>query len=980
MAALATAFVKAKLDTSELGADADRAGRAAGERLANGLWRDAGGKLRNSSGQFATEAERLAAGVGANAGRSAGQKMGQATSDGFGSFMRKAAGFAAALGAVGIVESAAKLGIQTAAALQSAEVGFTTLLHSGDAAKKMMVDLTAFTKSTPFELQGTVQSARLLLGVGTAAKDVIPTLTAWGNATAAMGLSTDAFDRVMRAVSQSMGAGKINAQDMNQIIDAGIPVWNLMAEATGKTVPELRKLSSEGKLLSADILPKLEAQMAKDYGGAMAAQSQTLAGVWSNLKDSVALGLAQSLQPLVPILTDLLPRGSALFASVLGTMSAAMVAFIAGLRGSETAAGGFVGVMGQVGEIIRGTVVVVREVVGWFREHETITKILGVTILAVVGSLLVYHTTVGIITLATKAWAAAQGALDAVLAANPIGLVVVALAALAVGLVYAYQHSETFRAIVDAAMRGVAAAAQWMWTNVLQPTFEALRHMWVDVIAPAAVWLWQTVLQPAFRNIATVVSWMWNNVVSPALTAMVWFFQNVVAPVATWLYHNVFEPVMGGIGRVVQAMWIVVQIVFNIMRAFITQALVPTIEWLWHFGVERPFNAIAQIVQGVWVGWLRPIFSAIGDWITSKLVPAFRVGVDAMGAAWDLLREKARVPVSFVVNQVVNPLIRGFNRVAGFFGVKDKVTEIAGFEKGGYTGPGAKHEPAGIVHAGEWVVPADKTRVFRPLLEAIQAGGLPGYVDGGLVGAITNPAGFVRDLINGPLDAFSGRFGTAPFMQMLAEVPRKIAAAVIEKIKGALSAGGGDGGPAGAGPGFLPWPSGPGAQRGDSGVWHNIVDLIRSTGPLSGSFGNAYRPGDPLWHGSGRAVDWMGYEQDALAQFFMARRNMVLELIHSTSHGNYGVSRGRVTDMGSQLWGEHKNHLHIAMDSGFGVLAPGRNVVDNGTGSPEPIHAGPVRLDDYTIGRLAQALSSRPVRVAVEGPNDWGLGVAGAVL
>lgn len=53
----------------------------------------------------------------------------------------------------------------------------------------------------------------------------------------------------------------------------------------------------------------------------------------------------------------------------------------------------------------------------------------------------------------------------------------------------------------------------------------------------------------------------------------------------------------------------------------------------------------------------------------------------------------------------------------------------------------------------------------------------------------------------------------------------------------------------GAGGEFPPWPSSPGAQRGDTGVWRKIVALIKSTGPVSGSFGNAYRHGDPLWHG-----------------------------------------------------------------------------------------------------------------------------------
>jgi hypothetical protein len=67
------------------------------------------------------------------------------------------------------------------------------------------------------------------------------------------------------------------------------------------------------------------------------------------------------------------------------------------------------------------------------------------------------------------------------------------------------------------------------------------------------------------------------------------------------------------------------------------------------------------------------------------------------------------------------------------------------------------------------------------------------------------------------------------------------------------------------------------------------------------------------------------------------------------------------------------------MDTGRGVLQPGANVVLNGTGRQEPVAAtgAPSRLDEYTIARLVQALTSRPLVVQIAGPNDLGLSVAG---
>ncbi|MCA1984792.1 hypothetical protein [Nocardioides nematodiphilus] len=75
---------------------------------------------------------------------------------------------------------------------------------------------------------------------------------------------------------------------------------------------------------------------------------------------------------------------------------------------------------------------------------------------------------------ATKAWALAQRALNLVMAANPIGLVITAIALLAAGLVLAYKKSETFRNIVDKAFSVVKAAGQALW-NGLRGAFESIK-------------------------------------------------------------------------------------------------------------------------------------------------------------------------------------------------------------------------------------------------------------------------------------------------------------------------------------------------------------------------------------------------------------------------------------------------------------------------------------------------------------------------
>jgi TP901 family phage tail tape measure protein len=237
-------------------------------------------------------------------------------------------------------------------------------------------------------------------------------------------------------------------------------------------------------------------------------------------------------------------------------------------------------------------------------------------------------------------------------------------------------------------------------------------------------------------------------------------------------------------------------------------------------------------------------------------------------------------------------------------------TQQGKYAHGGWTGPGGMWDPAGVVHADEFVIKKssrNKIEKMHPgLLDEMNATGqLPGYARGGQVWPV-------------PVTAAKTKIPT--YAQMAAAVT----------------------------PDFGSWPSSPSAQRGDSGVWRQVLALIKS-GPDTGSFGNAYRPGDPKWHGSGRAVDWMGYNQDALATFLAGKRP--LELIHRTRNRDYAYTRGvNKGSFNNALMEAHRNHIHIAMKDGgviqepvFGVGASGNTYSFGENWQPErvvPMHGG----------------------------------------
>ncbi|MBB2914851.1 hypothetical protein FHS43_006163 [Streptosporangium becharense] len=119
---------------------------------------------------------------------------------------------------------------------------------------------------------------------------------------------------------------------------------------------------------------------------------------------------------------------------------------------------------------------------------------------------------------ASRALAMATRLVNAAMRANPIGIVITLLTAIGAALVLAYKKSSTFRAIVDGALRAVAAAGRWMWNTVLQPIFSTLARV-ITVTVPnafkagvAAIGrFWGKIQEVARKPVAFVVNTVYNQ-------------------------------------------------------------------------------------------------------------------------------------------------------------------------------------------------------------------------------------------------------------------------------------------------------------------------------------------------------------------------------------------------------------------------------------------------------------------------------------
>jgi tape measure domain-containing protein len=124
--------------------------------------------------------------------------------------------------------------------LQTAQIGFATMLGSAEKAQKFLDDMADFAVKTPFEYPELLEAAKRMLAYGFAAEEVLPTLRAVGDASAALGSGSVGIDRITLALGQIRAKGKLSGEEMRQLTEAGVPAWHILAEAMGKQCPNSR--------------------------------------------------------------------------------------------------------------------------------------------------------------------------------------------------------------------------------------------------------------------------------------------------------------------------------------------------------------------------------------------------------------------------------------------------------------------------------------------------------------------------------------------------------------------------------------------------------------------------------------------------------------------------------------------------------------------------------------------------------------------
>lgn len=196
--------------------------------------------------------------------------------------------------------------------MEQATISFGSLIGSAAKAKSFLAELQSFSNKTTFELPGLIDSAKELMSFGFRAEEVLPLMSAIGNASAGLGLDADGIAKVTDAFGDFKRKGQIDSKDLLELTKVGIPAMDILAEKMGASTEEYIKFKDNGVLPANEAIDALIAGMNDRFPGMMDKQASSLLGLWSTLKKTFSTGvlykwgegLRQGIQPELQKIVD----------------------------------------------------------------------------------------------------------------------------------------------------------------------------------------------------------------------------------------------------------------------------------------------------------------------------------------------------------------------------------------------------------------------------------------------------------------------------------------------------------------------------------------------------------------------------------------------------------------------------------------------------------------------------------------------------
>lgn len=472
------------------------------------------------------------------------------------------AGLTAAADAFAI--SMLKGGIQYNAQIETYMTRLTTLTGSAEKANDILNQIKKDALATPFEVSSLTQAESLLLSTGLSAQDARKDILALGDAIAASGGGNEELARMSVNLQQIKNVGKASALDIKQFAYAGIDIYGLLADSMGITRKEAADLDVTYEMLSVAL--QQASQKGGKYYQAMEKQSKTYTGAMSNLKES--------------------------FSVFKGEISK--------------------GVFNALKKIIKP----LDNMFTWLGKNK------GIVITIVAPLLTFINVLAGLLVI--KKIGTAFKAFHAVLAANPLMVVIAAIAAVVVAITALWNHCEAFRNAVKAVIDFIkniivglkdfiVSVGKAIWAFI-EPIVDFVKNLFVLIVAAVSIGI-----EAIINVVKPIVMWIWDNILSPVID----FFKS-----AFQFIWGIIEPVISKIKGA-----------FNVVKdAIITafKAVKETVKNIFHtIGqiIKAPINGIIKGINAV----LKKINSIkIPDWVPGiggkhtnfKMIPTLATGTN----------------------------------------------------------------------------------------------------------------------------------------------------------------------------------------------------------------------------------------------------------------------------------------------------------------------------------------------------------------
>ena len=318
----------------------------------------------------------------------------------------------------GGLAAVSKIGMQA----EQTSIAFKTLVGDGEKANRMLAEIAEFADRTPFDRMGLTAGAQQMLSFGVEADKVTGYLKQLGDIS---GGDAGKLSTLALVFGQVTAAGKISGQGNMQFVGAGFNPLKELAKMTGESFQQMQERMQKGQITAENVAQAIAHATAEggQFHGMMDALGDSGAGSFNTMMGAIQTGMIEIYDQIKPYLLDL-------FAVV-----------------SEYASKVFE-VIGSAVDFVIGTVSFIKN---WREELLLAAWIIGVVTIALKAQAIGHSILAGVtlvVKTVTAGWTAAQWLLNAALAANPIGLVVVAVVALVGVVVYCWNKFAGFRAFL----------------------------------------------------------------------------------------------------------------------------------------------------------------------------------------------------------------------------------------------------------------------------------------------------------------------------------------------------------------------------------------------------------------------------------------------------------------------------------------------------------------------------------------------------